>query len=116
MSIIVAVSAAPPLPFRDPTLPWAARTADLVARLTLEEKALQLGRPQKYGRAGSPPIDRLSIAGYNYGVECNSGMLEGYPQNIGMAATFNRSLLFHAGRGTGLGLRANSFRCGTVMP
>jgi beta-glucosidase len=107
--VFVLVLALATLPFRDPTLPWAERTSDLVARLSLEEKALQLGRPSKYGRASSPPIDRLSLAGYNYGVECNSGMLEGYPQNIGLAATFNRTLLFHAGRGTGLGLRANSF-------
>ena len=49
------------------------------------------------GRANSPPIPRLGIKGYNYGTECNSGKIVGYPQNMNMAATFNRTVVWHAG-------------------
>ena len=85
-----------------------------MSRLTLDEKGAQLGHydtadPTKsLGRANSPAIVRFNVSGYNYGTECNSGKIVGYPQNIGMGATFNRTAIFHAGRGTGLGLRAQT--------
>ena len=67
-------------PFQDPSLPWSQRTDDLVGRLTLQEKAAQLGHfdlddPSRtsLGRASSPPIPRFRINGYNYGMECNTG-------------------------------------------
>jgi beta-glucosidase len=91
---------------------WRKRVHNLVSSLTLEEKVAQLGHyklsdPSKgIGRANSPDIKRLGINGYNYGTECNTGIRQGFPQSIGMAATFNRTVLWHAGRGTGLGLRS----------
>jgi beta-glucosidase len=100
-------------PFQDPSLPFETRAEDLVSRLTLDEKGSQLGHydlqtRKSLGRANSPSIPRLNVSGYNYGMECNSGIIVGYPTNVGMAATFNRTALFHSGRGTGLGLRANT--------
>ena len=101
-------------PFQDPALDWDLRTHDLVSRLSLAEKGAQLGHynvsdPTKsLGRANSPAIPRLNISGCNYGEECNSGVIVGFPQNVGMAATFNRSAIFHAGQATGRGLRARS--------
>ena len=126
------------LPFRNPALPFEARAKDLVSRLTLDEKVLQLSHAdptdpsRPIDRATSAAIPRLGVGGYGYGQECNSGVIVGYPQNIGMvstfpcsqaitasgcfrngfyfqAATFNRSVVFHAGRGTGLGMRARWF-------
>ena len=35
--------------------------------------------------------------------ECNSGIGVEYPQNINIGATFNRTVAFLAGRGTGVG-------------
>ena len=47
-------------------------------------------------------------------MQCNSGIGVGYPQNINMAATWNRTVVFHAGRGTGMMLRAASGGNGTA--
>ena len=104
-----------PMPFQNASLPWDVRTADLVSRLTLDEKVAQLAhydvsKPDtSLGRAASPPISRLGVGGYNYGEECNTGIRVSFPQNIGMAATFNRSLLRVEGRAIGLALRAQAF-------
>merc|ERR1712216_884450 len=118
----VAPSLQPELPFRDPTMPRATRVQNLVQSLTLDEKVAQLAHyklsdiTKSIGRANSPPIKRLGIDGYNYGTECNTGIREGFPQNIGMAATFNRSVMWHAGRGTGLGVRSQPIQQGGTNP
>ena len=95
-----------------------ARLDDLIGRLTLEEKGALMGhydvgdtQYKNLGRATAAGIPRLGIHSYDFGMECNQGMNVGYPQNIGMAATFNRSLLFAAGRGTGIGVRSNANDC-----
>ena len=93
--LLLALAAAPP-PDK-----WDQRVAALVAKMTIEEKASQL-------ESQSAAIPRLGISAYNYDTECNSGIGVGYPQNINMAATWNRSLVFAAGRGTGMMLRAYS--------
>lgn len=46
-----------------------------------------------------------NISDYNWWTECNSGIGVEYPQNVNIAATFNRTVAFLAGRGTGIGLR-----------
>ena len=74
---------------------------DLVSRLTLDEKVSQLVTQ-------AAAIERLGIGFYGYDQECNSGIGVGMPQNIGMAASFNRSLLFAAGKGEGSMLRARA--------
>ena len=89
------------LPFCDASLGHAQRADDLVSRLTLGEKVSQL-----VTQAAAVP--RLGVGFYGYDQECNSGIGVGMPQNIGMAASWNRSLVFAAGRGTGSMLRARA--------
>lgn len=68
-----------------------ARAKDLVARLTIEEKASLLGYDSK-------GVSRLGIPAYNWWNEALHGVARAgnatiFPQSIGMAATFNDSLI-----------------------
>jgi beta-glucosidase len=75
-------------PFQDPSLSTGKRVADLVSRLTLEEKVLQMLN-------ATPAIKRLGIPAYDWWNECLHGVARtkfkttSYPQAIGMAATFD---------------------------
>lgn len=67
------------------------KAKELVAKMTIEEKASQL----KYD---APAIDRLGIPGYNWWNEglhgvARAGVATSFPQAIGMAATFDVDLL-----------------------
>jgi beta-glucosidase len=78
--------------WRNPDLPFEARAADLVSRLTTEEKISQLMHE-------SAAIPRLGIPAYNWWNEClhgvaRAGVATVYPQAIGMAASFDPDLLF----------------------
>ena len=78
-------------PFRDQSLPLFERIEDLISRLTLEEKVFQLTND-----AASVP--RLGIRSYNYWNEAlhgvaRAGVATVFPQAIGMAAMFNRTLM-----------------------
>lgn len=69
---------------------FARRAAELIDRMTVEEKISQL----KYD---APAIDRLNIPQYNWWNEClhgvgRAGIATVFPQAIGMAATWNSSL------------------------
>ncbi|MDR0541608.1 MAG: glycoside hydrolase family 3 C-terminal domain-containing protein [Dysgonamonadaceae bacterium] len=72
-------------PFRNPALSPEKRAADLVSRLTLEEKVAQMLN-------ATPAIERLDIPAYNWWNECLHGVMSKtyrvtvYPQAIGMAA------------------------------
>lgn len=91
------------LPYLDPTLPAMKRAQDLVARLSLEQQVeLLLATNQ---RTGGVNTNDVHIRPYNWWTECNSGIEIEYPQNINIGATFNRTVAFLAGRGTGIGLR-----------
>jgi beta-glucosidase len=86
-------SAAAPatLPFRDPDLPLEARVADLVGRLTLEEKVGQLMNT-------APAIPRLGIPAYDWWSEglhgvARAGVATVFPQAIGLAATWDTGLM-----------------------
>src|SRR5262245_2690011 len=73
--------------WRNPDLPFEARAADLVSRMTMEEKVSQLMHE-------SAPIPRLGIPAYNWWNEClhgvaRAGVATVYPQAIGMAASFD---------------------------
>ena len=78
--------------YQNPDLPFARRVADLVSRMTLEEKVSQL-------QDVAPAIDRLGLPRYNWWNEAlhgvaRSGLATSFPQAIGLAATWNDSLVF----------------------
>jgi len=77
-------------PYLDPNLPPERRAADLVSRMTLEEKVLQM-------QNGAPAIPRLGIPAYNWWSEALHGVAQGratvFPQAIGLAATWDAGLL-----------------------
>jgi beta-glucosidase len=85
------VATAVTLPFQDPDLPVEARVADLVGRLTLEEKVGQLMH-------AAPAIPRLGIPAYGWWNEALHGVARAgratvFPQAIGLAATWDTSLM-----------------------
>ena len=71
------------------------RAKELVAKMTLEEKASQL-------RFDAPAIPRLNVPAYNWWNEglhgvARAGVATSFPQAIGMAATFDKELLGEVG-------------------
>ncbi|MET0636884.1 MAG: xylan 1,4-beta-xylosidase [Chitinophagaceae bacterium] len=90
-STVAALPAAAQLPFQDAQLTSAVRAADLISRLTLEEKASLMFDQ-------SPAIPRLGIKKFNWWSEALHGLANNdsvtvFPEPIGMAASFNDSLL-----------------------
>ena len=77
--------------YKDAGQPLDARINDLISKLTLEEKVSLLGYQSK-------AVPRLGIPAYNWWNEALHGVARAgqatiFPQAIGMAATFNDSLL-----------------------
>lgn len=92
------VPAVPPI-YTDPDRPLAARIADLVGRMTLEEKIA-------YIDIEPPPIPRLGIPGFSWRNEglhgvWNAGRATTFPHCIAMAATWNTGLVFRIGSAIG---------------
>ena len=86
---------APP-PYRDMALTPEARAADLVSRMTLEEKAPQLVND-------APAIPRLGVREYNWWNEGLHGVAARrhatvFPQAIGMAASWDAPLMHQVRR------------------
>ena len=78
-------------PFQNPSLPIAQRVNDLIGRMTLKEKASQM-------RHEAPAIPRLDIPAYDWWSEglhgiARSGYATVFPQAIGMAATWDPTLM-----------------------
>ena len=77
-------------PFRNADLPFEQRAADLVSRMTLEEKVLQM-------QSTAPAIPRLGVPAYNWWNEALHGVMQGratvFPQAIGLAATWDTALM-----------------------
>jgi beta-glucosidase len=77
-------------PYLNPDLAVDKRAADLVARLTLEEKVLQM-------QSTAPAIPRLNVPAYNWWNEALHGVVQGratvFPQAIGLAATWDTALM-----------------------
>lgn len=78
--------------WKDPAKSFEARTNDLVSKLTLEEKTQLM-------RYDSPSVDRLGIPAYNWWNEClhgvaRSGLATVFPEAIGMAAMWDKDLMF----------------------
>ncbi|RZL36734.1 MAG: glycoside hydrolase family 3 protein [Pedobacter sp.] len=76
-------------------LPLETRVQDLLKRMTLQEKALQMDNR-------TPAIDRLKIPAYDWWNEAlhgvaRAGLATSFPQPIGLAATFNTESIFTMG-------------------
>lgn len=108
-----AVTAAPgTYPFQNPRLPVEQRAADLVGRLTLDEKISMLHQYQ-------PAIPRLGVKAFKTGTEALHGVgwtsdaggnqlvAKGtvFPQSVGLASTWNPALIKQVGRVTGVEAR-----------
>lgn len=77
--------------YQDETLTFEERAADLVSRMTLEEKVYQTLH-------GAAAIERLGVKAYNYWNEAlhgvaRAGVATVFPQAIGLAATFDEDLV-----------------------
>lgn len=80
------------LPYQDPALGFEERARDLISRLTLEEKALLM-------QDQSPAIPRLGIKKFNWWSEALHGLANNdsvtvFPEPIGMAASFDDTLVY----------------------
>ena len=82
--------------YLDASLPLEQRVDDLVSRMTLEEKVLQMQHT-------APAIPRLGIPAYDWWNEAlhgvaRSGYATVFPQAIGMTATWDSDLVHREGR------------------
>ncbi|MGD0337156.1 MAG: glycoside hydrolase family 3 C-terminal domain-containing protein [Bacteroidota bacterium] len=89
---IANLSFAQQFPYQNPALSIEERVNDLVSRMTLDEKIGQMMN-------AAEPIDRLGIPDYNWWSEglhgvAFSGIATVFPQAIGLAATWNDSLMY----------------------
>lgn len=80
------------LPYQNTNLSPAQRAADLLGRLTLEEKVALM-------QNASPAIPRLGIKAYDWWNEAlhgvgRAGIATVFPQTIGMAASFDDELIY----------------------
>lgn len=77
--------------YKNPDLPFEERVADLVSRMTLDEKISQMVHH-------APAIERLGVPAYDWWNEClhgvgRAGIATIFPQAIGMASTWNVELM-----------------------
>jgi beta-glucosidase len=91
-------------PYQQQSLSPQQRAADLVSRMTLEEKVSEMGN-------ASAAIPRLGVPAYDYWSEglhgvARSGYATLFPQAIGMAATWDADLV-HA-EATAIGVEARA--------
>jgi beta-glucosidase len=81
-------------PYQNSSLPFDERAADLLSRLTLEEKILLM-------TDNSPAVERLGIPPYAWWNEALHGVARAgkatvFPQAIGLAATFDEQGVYEA--------------------
>src|SRR5215471_17626359 len=79
-------------PYLNPDLPAEKRAADLVSRMTLDEKVLQM-------QNAAPAIPRLNVPAYEWWNEALHGVARAgqatvFPQAIGLAAMWDTDLMF----------------------
>ena len=90
--------------FRDPAAGPAERVADLLARLTLDEKTAMLHQHQ-------PAVPRLGLAAFTTGCEALHGVAwigraTTFPQAVGLGATWDRDLVRRVGEAVSAEVRA----------
>jgi beta-glucosidase len=89
-------------PYLNPELPAAQRAADLVQRMTLEEKASQLVN-------SAHAIPRLAVPAYNWWSEALHGVAVNgtteFPEPIGLGATFDAAGINEMARDIGIEAR-----------
>jgi len=81
----------PNFPYLNPDEPLENRLADLIGRMTLEEKVQQMSHPAQ-------GIERLAVPAYNFWSEALHGVARNgratvFPQAIGLAATWDPDLV-----------------------
>ncbi len=91
LAVSLSAVAEQPL-YKDLNKSFEERAADLVSRMTLEEKVAQLGND-------APAIPRLDVPEYEWWNEALHGVARAgaatvFPQAIGLAATFDDKLMF----------------------
>ncbi|MCX5246376.1 glycoside hydrolase family 3 C-terminal domain-containing protein [Streptomyces sp. NBC_00201] len=96
---VPAHAADPAYPFRNPDLPVSQRVDDLLNRLTLDEKISLLHQYE-------PAIPRLGIQSFRTGTEALHGVAwlgktTVFPQAVGLASTWDPSLLRQVGSAVG---------------
>ena len=78
-------------PYLDSRLAPEARAKDLVSRMTLDEKVVEM-------QSTAPAIPRLGVTAYTWWNEALHGVAQGratvFPQSIGLGATFDPDLLY----------------------
>jgi beta-glucosidase len=85
--------------YKNPDLPAEQRAADIVSRMTLDEKVLQMQDEfQGRGLQGAPAIPRLDIPAYDFWNEALHGVARAgeatvFPQAIGLAATWDTDMM-----------------------
>jgi beta-glucosidase len=89
--VLLRALAAQTPPYLNPDLSPEARAADLVSRMTLDEKVLQMQNT-------APALDRLNIPAYDWWNEALHGVARAgratvFPQAIGLAATWDTDLM-----------------------
>ncbi len=90
--------------YRDPSLPIEQRVNDLISKMTLQEKSLQMQHT-------APAIPRLGVPSYDWWGEALHGVARAgyatvFPQAIGMAATWDTDLIHREGRVISIEARA----------
>ncbi|MDE7142719.1 MAG: hypothetical protein K2O33_07500, partial [Muribaculaceae bacterium] len=78
-------------PYKDPTLSDRERAADLVSRMTLDEKIAQIGHQ-------APAVSRLGLQGYNYWNEAihgvaRSGLATSFPVSKALSSSWDAELM-----------------------
>jgi beta-glucosidase len=94
-----ATSTSEKLSYLDTSLSFAERAKDLVRRLTLDEKVSLMNHPAR-------GVPRLNIPAYNYWSEAlhgvgRNGRATVFPQAIGMAATWDKELIYRVASAIG---------------
>ena len=90
--LLISCGTGPKYPYQNTKLSFEERAVDLVSRMTLEEKVSQLTHY-------AAEVEHLGIPKYNWWNECLHGVARAgkatvFPQSIGMAASFDRDMMF----------------------